>query len=212
MKTTQKWSKMLLAGMAAMVLAFGLVVVGCDDGGGGNNNSNTTSSTTDGGTTDGGTTDDGTTDDGTTDDGSGAGSGGNSDPLLLRITGISGIPEGKYIEVYIWSAPSGQSLSNSPNAFVVSAPDGTASGILSGNSLTLTFKVPYGSDSWAPTSTNFTTSGNYAIGFKVNTGGYGTWYYTGGNPLPTKYFLLQKLALSSTLTTVPFSKLKKPAS
>ncbi|GHV87278.1 hypothetical protein AGMMS50255_5740 [Spirochaetia bacterium] len=32
MKTTQRWSKMLLAGMAAMVLAFGLVVVGCDDG------------------------------------------------------------------------------------------------------------------------------------------------------------------------------------
>ncbi|GHU39491.1 hypothetical protein FACS1894190_04400 [Spirochaetia bacterium] len=29
MKSTQKWSKMLLSGMAAMVLAFGLVVTGC---------------------------------------------------------------------------------------------------------------------------------------------------------------------------------------
>jgi hypothetical protein len=35
MKTTKKWSEMLLAGMTAMVLAFGLVLVGCDDGGGG---------------------------------------------------------------------------------------------------------------------------------------------------------------------------------
>ncbi|GHT50375.1 hypothetical protein FACS1894102_5830 [Spirochaetia bacterium] len=35
MKTTKKWSKMLLAGMSALVLTFGLlVVVGCDDGGG----------------------------------------------------------------------------------------------------------------------------------------------------------------------------------
>jgi hypothetical protein len=31
MKTTQKWSKMLLVGMAVMALAFGLVLVGCDD-------------------------------------------------------------------------------------------------------------------------------------------------------------------------------------
>ncbi|GHT50475.1 hypothetical protein FACS1894102_6030 [Spirochaetia bacterium] len=33
MKTTKKWSKMLLAGMSALVLTFGLLVVGCDDGG-----------------------------------------------------------------------------------------------------------------------------------------------------------------------------------
>ncbi|GHU23668.1 hypothetical protein FACS1894164_08590 [Spirochaetia bacterium] len=35
MKTTEKWSKMLFTGMAAMVLAFGLVLVGCEppDGG-----------------------------------------------------------------------------------------------------------------------------------------------------------------------------------
>ncbi|GHU37191.1 hypothetical protein FACS1894172_20540 [Spirochaetia bacterium] len=33
MKATQKWSTMLLAGMAAMVLSFGLVLAGCDDGG-----------------------------------------------------------------------------------------------------------------------------------------------------------------------------------
>ncbi|GHV55066.1 hypothetical protein AGMMS49579_16970 [Spirochaetia bacterium] len=32
MKTTKNWSKVLLAGMAAVVLAFGLVVVGCDGG------------------------------------------------------------------------------------------------------------------------------------------------------------------------------------
>ena len=35
MKTTQKWSNMLLAGMAAMMLAFGLVVAACDDDTGG---------------------------------------------------------------------------------------------------------------------------------------------------------------------------------
>jgi hypothetical protein len=29
MKTTKKWSKMLLAGMAAMVLAFGMMMTGC---------------------------------------------------------------------------------------------------------------------------------------------------------------------------------------
>ncbi|GHT51977.1 hypothetical protein FACS1894102_7810 [Spirochaetia bacterium] len=34
MKTTKKWSKMLLAGMSALVLTFGLVVAGCDDGSG----------------------------------------------------------------------------------------------------------------------------------------------------------------------------------
>ncbi|GHU25732.1 hypothetical protein FACS1894172_17760 [Spirochaetia bacterium] len=35
MKTTRDWSKMFLVGMAAMVLVFGLVLVGCDSGGGG---------------------------------------------------------------------------------------------------------------------------------------------------------------------------------
>jgi hypothetical protein len=33
MKTTKKWSKVLLAGMAALVLAFGLVVLGCGSNG-----------------------------------------------------------------------------------------------------------------------------------------------------------------------------------
>jgi hypothetical protein len=33
METTKKWSKMLLAGMLAMVLTFGLVLAGCDFGG-----------------------------------------------------------------------------------------------------------------------------------------------------------------------------------
>jgi hypothetical protein len=32
MKTTKSWSKMLLAGMAAMVLALGLVLAGCENG------------------------------------------------------------------------------------------------------------------------------------------------------------------------------------
>ncbi|GHV86727.1 hypothetical protein AGMMS50255_0260 [Spirochaetia bacterium] len=41
MKATKNWSKVLLAGMAAMLLAFGLVLVGCDDG---NSDDNTISS------------------------------------------------------------------------------------------------------------------------------------------------------------------------
>jgi hypothetical protein len=35
MKATKNWSKALLAGMAALVLAFGLVLAGCDNGNGG---------------------------------------------------------------------------------------------------------------------------------------------------------------------------------
>jgi hypothetical protein len=40
MKTTKKWSKALLAGMAALLCAFGLVIVGCDTGNNDNNNDN----------------------------------------------------------------------------------------------------------------------------------------------------------------------------